>query len=538
MTVLWEKRAATVAEVVAALGARRAVNYSTVQTMLRILENKGYVAHERSGQAFLYRPLVDQRQARRSALSHLTSRLFNDSPSLLCSTCWKTNGSIRQNSNGSSNSSEKLSRRTRGRAIELALARMCGHACRDRHSARSRVQRGHTVHLWWTTMLLVLLLPMAPTLLMPGGQELAGVVTSGSPPALTVSIGVARLARCCRYHTLECMGGGIAGASRRRSSACAAQNARVDYFRLSARRLRSWLSVRTSGRPASIVISHEVRWAAVLGLRSPVIAVAPALLYELNDQELDQVLVHEWAHVQRRDDAACLVQVLIHAVAGLHPAAWWINRRLKVEREAACDDWAVRVTGSSKGFASCLTRLAALNGRSRDAILVPGALSGSALTTRVVRLLDRRRNASPQRSATALALITPVLVGLVLLAASVKLVMIAMPMTRLSDARPSVPAGMAELATQAPRQRTPARVHAMRRSPTPARLPREVRCRDSLPRRRLDWSPLSAECIGRCRERPSPEDLPHPAVAALTDLLVTMWHLTARGRSAGRNRKN
>jgi BlaI family penicillinase repressor len=83
MTVLWEKRAATVAEVVAALGARRAVNYSTVQTMLRILEKKGYVAHARSGRAFIYRPLIDQRQARRSALSHLTSRLFNGSPSLL-----------------------------------------------------------------------------------------------------------------------------------------------------------------------------------------------------------------------------------------------------------------------------------------------------------------------------------------------------------------------------------------------------------------------------------------------------------------------
>jgi predicted transcriptional regulator len=83
MTVLWEKGTATVADVVAALRPRRAVNYSTVQTMLRILENKGYVTHERSGRAFIYRPVVDQQQARRSALSHLASRLFNNSPSLL-----------------------------------------------------------------------------------------------------------------------------------------------------------------------------------------------------------------------------------------------------------------------------------------------------------------------------------------------------------------------------------------------------------------------------------------------------------------------
>ena len=82
MTVLWDCQRATVAEVVAALG-KRAVNYSTVQTLLRILENKGYVAHEKSGRAFVYRPLIDQRQARRRAWSHLAARLFNNSPSLL-----------------------------------------------------------------------------------------------------------------------------------------------------------------------------------------------------------------------------------------------------------------------------------------------------------------------------------------------------------------------------------------------------------------------------------------------------------------------
>lgn len=82
MTVLWDRQRATVADVVAALG-KRAVSYSTVQTLLRILETKGYVAHEKSGRAFVYRPVIDQKQARRRALSHLVSRLFNNSPSLL-----------------------------------------------------------------------------------------------------------------------------------------------------------------------------------------------------------------------------------------------------------------------------------------------------------------------------------------------------------------------------------------------------------------------------------------------------------------------
>jgi BlaI family penicillinase repressor len=83
MAVLWERQTATVADVVGVLSRRRVVSYSTVQTILRILETKGYVAHEKVARAFIYRPVVNERQARRRALRHLVSRLFNGSPSLL-----------------------------------------------------------------------------------------------------------------------------------------------------------------------------------------------------------------------------------------------------------------------------------------------------------------------------------------------------------------------------------------------------------------------------------------------------------------------
>ena len=83
MAVLWESQKASVADVVRALSKRRAVSYSTIQTILRILETKGYVAHDKVARAFIYRPLVDERQARRRALRHLASRLFKGSTSLL-----------------------------------------------------------------------------------------------------------------------------------------------------------------------------------------------------------------------------------------------------------------------------------------------------------------------------------------------------------------------------------------------------------------------------------------------------------------------
>jgi predicted transcriptional regulator len=85
MGVLWRRKTATVADVVTSLKAQYALSYSTIQTMLRILEQKGYVAHEKVARAFVFQPVVDERQARRRALKHLISRLFDGSPSLLVS---------------------------------------------------------------------------------------------------------------------------------------------------------------------------------------------------------------------------------------------------------------------------------------------------------------------------------------------------------------------------------------------------------------------------------------------------------------------
>jgi predicted transcriptional regulator len=83
MAVLWRARTASVADVVDSLRKTHPVTYSTAQTILRILETKRYVTHDKVVRAFIYRPLVDEHAARRRALRQLVSRLFNGSPSLL-----------------------------------------------------------------------------------------------------------------------------------------------------------------------------------------------------------------------------------------------------------------------------------------------------------------------------------------------------------------------------------------------------------------------------------------------------------------------
>lgn len=78
MEILWEKGQATVAEVTAALPPPP-LAYNSVLTTMRILEQKGYVAHEEAGRAFVYRALLARDDAAASAVGHLLSRFFENS---------------------------------------------------------------------------------------------------------------------------------------------------------------------------------------------------------------------------------------------------------------------------------------------------------------------------------------------------------------------------------------------------------------------------------------------------------------------------
>ena len=81
MQVLWDRGSATVAEVRESLADDLA--YTTVLTVLRILEDKGYARREEEGRAHRYFPLVERQQARDGALGRISRKLFKDSPELL-----------------------------------------------------------------------------------------------------------------------------------------------------------------------------------------------------------------------------------------------------------------------------------------------------------------------------------------------------------------------------------------------------------------------------------------------------------------------
>ena len=80
MEVLWQRGAATVAEVADTLAGREGSAYTTVLTMMRILHAKGYVSCDRRERAHVFRPRVDRDAAARKAVRQVLTKFFAGSP--------------------------------------------------------------------------------------------------------------------------------------------------------------------------------------------------------------------------------------------------------------------------------------------------------------------------------------------------------------------------------------------------------------------------------------------------------------------------
>jgi beta-lactamase regulating signal transducer with metallopeptidase domain len=173
--------------------------------------------------------------------------------------------------------------------------------------------------------------------------------------------------------------------------------------------LPCWNRVRVEGRRATLVLSDSVSAAAVFGVGPSLIAVAPSLVEALDAAELDRVLIHEWAHVQRRDDVGNMLQVLVRIVAGWHPAIWWIDRRLRVEREIACDELTVAITGSPKSYAECLVHLSSVRSTTSTVSAAPAILASSDLRRRVMKIVSPHSWIAPMWSRAIAAAIVSAL---------------------------------------------------------------------------------------------------------------------------------
>ncbi|HVY94649.1 MAG TPA: M56 family metallopeptidase, partial [Bryobacteraceae bacterium] len=159
---------------------------------------------------------------------------------------------------------------------------------------------------------------------------------------------------------------------------------------------KQWLARCGSSRKISLRITE-------IGLAGPIVAgpwrpsiLLPAiLLKEVSSEEMDRIGLHEAAHLARFDDYALAIQRVLEAIFFFHPAVRWIARQIDLEREIACDDCVVQITGAPRLYADSLARVAEFSAGMRHSNTAAAAgYEGSHLATRVEMLLARGRHTS------------------------------------------------------------------------------------------------------------------------------------------------
>ena len=161
---------------------------------------------------------------------------------------------------------------------------------------------------------------------------------------------------------------------------------------------RPWASLLLEGR-AALGIRREVRLLRGAAETMPMALgawqgaiVLPMVAEEWSLERRRAVLLHELAHVARRDCLTQLLAGLACAVYWPHPGVWWLARRLRVERELACDDLVLNAGTPPTDYAGHLLDVAYTLGGARTNALAVGMARRSHLEGRMLAVLDAARN--------------------------------------------------------------------------------------------------------------------------------------------------
>jgi beta-lactamase regulating signal transducer with metallopeptidase domain len=123
-------------------------------------------------------------------------------------------------------------------------------------------------------------------------------------------------------------------------------------------------------RPVRLLRSLEQTMPMAFGIRQPGILL-PSVADTWSDDRRRAVLLHEMAHVARRDCLTQFLAAIATAVYWPHPGVWWLARRVRIERELACDDRVLSIGTGARAYAEHLLELAySLGGSPAPALAV------------------------------------------------------------------------------------------------------------------------------------------------------------------------
>jgi beta-lactamase regulating signal transducer with metallopeptidase domain len=162
----------------------------------------------------------------------------------------------------------------------------------------------------------------------------------------------------------------------------------IEISRMDAN-VRQMIASYRPQRSFTLLESDKVRVPTAIGFFKPAVILPSWCLNELSSEELSATLIHEFAHLRRWDDWTNLLQKVLRALFFFHPAVWWLDNRLALEREMACDDLVLVATDNPRAYAQCLVSLAEKSVVRRSLALAQAAVHGLRhMSLRISQIMD------------------------------------------------------------------------------------------------------------------------------------------------------
>jgi beta-lactamase regulating signal transducer with metallopeptidase domain len=129
----------------------------------------------------------------------------------------------------------------------------------------------------------------------------------------------------------------------------------------------------------------------------PVVLLPMSVALRMPAAHVEALLAHELAHVRRHDYLVNLLQRVVEALLFFHPVAWWLSRRVRIERELVADRLAAEALGDGRRLAVALAALSELPALPRPLPHVALAAHGGSLMSRIQQLISKQPVQAPTR---------------------------------------------------------------------------------------------------------------------------------------------
>jgi uncharacterized protein (TIGR03435 family) len=151
-------------------------------------------------------------------------------------------------------------------------------------------------------------------------------------------------------------------------------------------RLRRAEAVIGVTRPLRAVVSEAAIEPGVFGIVRPVLVWPCDLGAHLQGKQIDGMLIHELAHVQRRDNLTAALHLVVETLFWFFPPVWWLERQLVRERELACDQIAITAGSDPKSYAESILRTCELY--TESPLTCVSGVTGSDLKKRIAAIVS------------------------------------------------------------------------------------------------------------------------------------------------------